>query len=89
MGPVVGRKNYYGSGSAWSAELAATLFSVLQTLLLWKVNPRSWLSWYLESCAANGGRAPDDIAAYLPWNFSDEQREQLGAAKGPSRADTS
>jgi transposase len=88
-GPVVGRKNYYGSGSAWSAELAATMFSVLQTLLLWKVNPRSWLSWYLESCAANGGRAPDDIAAYLPWNFSDEQREQLGAAKGPSRADTS
>ena len=25
---VVGRKNYYGSGSAWSADLAAFLFSV-------------------------------------------------------------
>jgi transposase len=29
--PVTGRKNYYGSGSIWSAQLAATLFSILQT----------------------------------------------------------
>src|SRR5882672_7141820 len=28
--PVVGRKNYYGSGSVWSAHLAARMFSVLQ-----------------------------------------------------------
>ena len=33
--PVVGRKNYYGSGSVWSAHLAARMFSVLQTILLW------------------------------------------------------
>ena len=31
-GPVVGRKNYYGSGSRWSARLAAVLFTILQTL---------------------------------------------------------
>ncbi len=30
--PVVGRKNYYGSGSVWSAHLAAMLFSVIQTV---------------------------------------------------------
>ena len=30
-GPVVGRKNYYGSGSRWSARLAAVVFSILQT----------------------------------------------------------
>lgn len=88
-GPVVGRKCYYGSGSAWSAQLAATMFSVFQTVLLWKVNPRSWLSWYLESCAANGGKAPENIAAYLPWNFSDRQRMQFGVNGEPSRADTS
>ena len=33
-GPVTGRKNYYGSGSVWSAELAAMMFSVFQTLVL-------------------------------------------------------
>ena len=42
--PVVGRKNYYGSGSVWSAHCAARMFSVLQTLLLWGLNPHHWLS---------------------------------------------
>ena len=31
-GPVVGRKNYYGSGSDWSMELAAWFFTVLTSL---------------------------------------------------------
>jgi len=33
-----GRKNYYGSGSVWSAHLAAMMFSVLQTRVLWHLN---------------------------------------------------
>ncbi|MCP4043092.1 MAG: transposase [Gammaproteobacteria bacterium] len=54
-GPVNGRKGYYGSGSIWSAESAAMLFSILQTLVLWDINPRHWLSSYLNACAENGG----------------------------------
>ena len=46
-GPVVGRKNYYGSGSLWSGRLAAMLFSLFQTLALWGINPRAWLTAYL------------------------------------------
>ena len=42
--PVVGRKNYYGSGSVWSAHLAAMMFSVIQTVLLWGLNPHHWLA---------------------------------------------
>jgi len=42
--PATGRKNYYGSGAEWSAELAAMLFSVLQTIILWNINPRHWLT---------------------------------------------
>jgi hypothetical protein len=30
--PVTGRKNYCGSGSVWSAELAAMMFSLFQTI---------------------------------------------------------
>ncbi len=37
--PVIGRKNYYGSGRIWSAILAALMFSSLQTILLWGINP--------------------------------------------------
>jgi hypothetical protein len=55
---ATGRKNYYGSGAVWSADLAAMLFSILQTVILWGINPRHWLHAFLTACAENGGRAP-------------------------------
>jgi transposase len=73
-GPVVGRKNYYGSGSVWSGRLAAMLFSLLQTLSLWGLNPRLWLTAYLTACAEAGGQTPAQPEALLPWNLSEEQR---------------
>jgi len=66
-GPVVGRKNFYGSASQWSGELAATMYSLMMTLRLWKVNARTWLGAYLQACMDNGNRAPADIAPFLPW----------------------
>jgi transposase len=76
-GPAVGRKNYYGSGSLWSGRLAAMMFSLFATLTRNNVNPRQWLTWYLESCAAHGGQAPDEIAPFLPWNIPAERRPSL------------
>jgi transposase len=73
-GPVVGRKNYYGSGAVWSGRLAAMLFSLFQTLALWGLNPRVWLTAYLTACADAGGQAPARLEAWLPWNLSEEQR---------------
>jgi transposase len=87
-GPALGRKNYYGSGSLWSGQLAAMLFSIFATLTLWKLNPRKWLQWYLESCAAQGGKAPADITPFLPWNLTDEQRLKLGGVDAPSTLDS-
>jgi transposase len=83
-GPVTGRKNYYGSGSLWSAELAASLFSILKTLVLWGINPRHWLMAYFNACAENGAKAPTDISAYLPWAMSEERRAEL-ARPPPAR----
>ena len=79
--PVIGRKNYYGSGSIWSAELAAMMFSLLQTIELWKLNPRHWLQAYLTACAELGGTAPADLTPFLPWSMSEDRRQQL--AKPP------
>jgi transposase len=73
--PVIGRKNFYGSGAIWSGQLTAILFSIFQTLILWNMNPRLWLTAFLEACAANQGKAPDNIHAYLPWNMSREQQK--------------
>jgi len=66
-GPVVGRKNFYGSGCECSAELAATMYSLMATLKLWGINPRVWLGTYLQACADNGNKAPSDSNAFLPW----------------------
>ena len=76
--PVTGRKRYYGSGRVWSAELAALMFTVLQTVRLWDLNPRHWLSAYLTACADHGGRAPVDLSDYLPWDMTEARRDALG-----------
>jgi transposase len=83
-GPAVARKNFYGSGAEWSGRLAAALFSILATLSLWKLNPRRWLTWYFQGCAAAGGKVPEEIPPFLPWNLSPEQRKELGAPGGSS-----
>lgn len=75
--PVIGRKNYYGSGSLWSADLAAMMFSILQTILLWKINPRTWLTLYLEACAQNKGNPPENMDEFLPWKMSEARKDQL------------
>jgi transposase len=75
--PVVGRKNYYGSGSVWSAHLAASMFSVIQTVLLWGLNPHHWLSAFLQACADHGGQSPTDLSSFLPWQMTPERREEL------------
>ncbi len=72
-GPVVGRKNFYGSGSQWSGELTAMLFTLLQTVLLWQINIKTWLVRFLRACAENGGKPLEDVSAFLPWLMSDEE----------------
>jgi transposase len=88
-GPVVGRKNYYGSGAVWAGQLAAMLFSLLQTLCLWELNPRAWLTAYLTACAEAGGTPPVDLERFLPWNLSAEERSRWSLAEAKSGADTS
>jgi transposase len=73
-GSVIGRKNYYGSGAIWSAQLAACMFTIFETLKIWDVNPHTWLLTYLYDCAMHGGKAPADVTTYLPWNMSKEIR---------------
>ena len=86
-GPVVGRKNYYGSGAVRSGRLAALLCSLFQTLALWKLNPRLWLTAYLTACAESGGQVPACPEAWLPWNLPEEQRRAW--SMGPPTEDSS
>ena len=75
--PVTGRKNFYGSGSLWSSELAAMMFSIFQTLVLCGLNCHHWLRLYLTACAENNGKPPADLSPFLPWKMDKERRQQL------------
>lgn len=79
--PVIGRKNFYGSGSLWSGQLAAMLFSLFQSLNLWQLNPRLWLQAYLEAWAQ--GQAPQNLSAFLPWSMSETQRQAFSLTPSP------
>jgi len=81
-GPAVGRKTFYGSGALWAGRLAAALFSLFATLKLAGLNPRPWLTAYLEACAKHGG-PPPDAAAFLPWNLSAARRRQFAGLPPP------
>ena len=60
-----------------SILLAATLFAILQTLVLWDINPRHWLRCYLTACAENGASAPQKIDPFLPWVMDETRRSAL------------
>jgi transposase len=86
-GPVVGRKNFYGSGAFWSGRLAAMMFSLLQTLQVWDMDTGKWLTAYLSACAGAGGQPPLDLQRYLPWTMTAQEREHFSATKSTSNAD--
>lgn len=71
-GPVVGRKNYYGSGSVVSAELASRVFTITATATRAGLNPLAYLRAYLDECAQAGGTSPiaEALTRFLPWAAS-------------------
>jgi transposase len=71
---AVARKNFYGSGSEWSGELACGCFTILATLRQHEICPRRYFQEYLQACARNGGQAPKDLEEFLPWRWSAEKR---------------
>jgi transposase len=81
--PVVGRKNYYGNGSIWSGMLTSMLFTLFQTLLKNDIDPKKFLVNYFQAWAENGGRAPEDLNDFLPWNLSEERKAALRHPEKP------
>lgn len=85
-GPVVGRKNYYGSGSIKMAGFAAMMFTIIFTLLVNGINPRAWLTWFFNECAVKQDEVHSDIERFLPWNLSEEQKNTLKLHERPIKA---
>jgi transposase len=76
------RKNYYGSGCEWSGKLAVWMFSIVATLKKHRLNPRKWLTAYLQACAEAGSKAPEDVDKWLPWNLNSQQKKDMAQHDG-------
>jgi len=81
-GPVVGRKNYYGSGAIWAATLSARVWTITATAKCAGLNPLTYLHAYLVACAEAGGRAPTGRALrrFFPWQAT---KADLTSWRGP------
>ena len=76
--PAMFRKNCRGSGSFWSAGLAAMMVSIFQTLLQWRINPQHGLYAYFQACAGQQGQVPLlQLHTFVPWQMSEPRRQQL------------
>lgn len=65
-GPVVGRKNHYGSKSRRGTEVAATLYSILETAKLQKIDPAAYVAAAID--AAERGET------LMPWDFASSSK---------------
>ena len=79
-GPAIGRRLSFGSDSENGARFTAVMYSVVGTLALNGIDVLRWLEAWLEACAKNAGRPPDDLSPWLPWSMSEERRRAFMAA---------
>jgi hypothetical protein len=89
----LGVKTTTPSASRWSAQLLAMMLTLLQTLVLHNVNPRTYLTAYLQACAVTGPKRPSNWNAGCPgtlrcWRSPGAARE-LPGARAMSSAQTS
>ena len=80
--PVIGRLLSFGSDSENGALLTARMYSIIGTLKMNGIDVLRWLEEWLETCAANGGRPPEDLSPWLPWSMSEERKRALSIAPG-------
>ncbi len=83
--PVIGRKNFYGSGAQWAAHLAADIWTITATAARHDIEPLSLLTGYLHACAHAGGTAPagTGLDPFLPWTPQGRARRRPASDQRP------
>ena len=74
----MGRKNHYGSKSRRGSQVAATLYSILETAKLHGVNPAEYL--YAAIVAADRG------VVRMPWEFANAREAAAADSSSASSA---
>lgn len=79
-GSVILRKNSYGSGTAWSGQLAAKLLTMFHTWLINGLNPESMLEAFLNEQSKPGNII--NLDEFLPWKMSAARKRQFALPAG-------
>ncbi len=78
-GAAIARALSFGSDSETGAQFTAMMYTVAGTLAMNGIDVRRWLGQWLNACADNGGKPPQDLSSWLPWSMSAERRRALAA----------
>ena len=55
------------------AAFTAMMLSVISTLERNDIAIKPWLDSWLQACADNGRKPPDDLTPWLPWKNGDRK----------------
>ena len=71
---ALGRKNYIGTQSQWGGDLAACMYSLVQTCKQNKISPKAYLQYYLDRCLEKNFNNKDTkfINSLLPHNLENK-----------------
>ena len=85
--PVIGRKNFYGSGARWAADLAADIWTITATAAQNDLEPLALRTGLPERLRPQGGTAPAgaDLEPFLPWTPRDAPATVPPGAWVPAR----
>ena len=81
---ALGRNNYIGNHSEWGGELSACMYSIIQTCVQNKINPKAYLGYFFEkSIEAREKLSDEEINQLLPGNLKKQiiERNDLGLKK--------
>jgi len=82
---ALGRKNYIGNHSKWGGNLAACMYSIIQTCLINDINPREYLLYYFRTMMKQ--KIPDQaldketVRKILPFNVKKKVFEKIKVKK--------
>jgi transposase len=78
---ALGRNNFLGNHSRWGGDLAACMYSVVQTCLLNDIEPRAYLTYYFKACIESKGMDPEAARKILPHKIDGRLKEKLKLKK--------
>jgi len=78
---ALGRNNFLGNHSRWGGDLAACMYSIVQTCLLNEIEPRAYLTHYFRACMASREMDAEKAGKLLPHKISGRLKGELRLKK--------